>query len=123
MIRNITVIVIIIIITLIPLPAYAMDSTPSANIKAKLEELKQEIASKAAKLKQEINLKLQNKAFIGTIKTKSINSITLASNTGSKIISLNQDTQYASRIKNTKYSYSSTQKLKKLFSCPSPVAK
>ncbi|EKD65299.1 MAG: hypothetical protein ACD_50C00131G0001, partial [uncultured bacterium] len=37
---------------------YAANSTPSADIKAKLEELKKEIASKAAKLKQEIGRRL-----------------------------------------------------------------
>ena len=47
---------------LLPHPVAAVDSTPSAEIKAKLEELKKEIASKAAKLKQEVNRKLQNKA-------------------------------------------------------------
>lgn len=82
------------------LPAQAVDSTPSADIKAKLEQLKTEIASKAAQLKKEINQKLQNKAYVGTIKTKTVNtagqsgSVTLAAKTGPKIVTLNQDTVF-----------------------------
>lgn len=72
----------------------AVDSTPSANIKEKLDSLKKEIASKAAALKQEVNQKLQNKAYVGVIKTKSNNSVTLAAKSGSKIINVNQDTLY-----------------------------
>ncbi len=82
------------------LPAQAVDSTPSADLKAKLELLKAEIASRAAQLKKEINQKLQNKAYVGTIKTKTVNtanssgSLTLAAKTGPKIVTLNQDTVF-----------------------------
>lgn len=75
-------------------PASGTDSTPSASVKGKLDALKQEIASKAAKLKTEINRKLQNKAYIGIVKSKSDSSITLATKAGSKLVSVNQDTQY-----------------------------
>ncbi len=78
---------------------YAKESSPSADIKQKLEELKKEIASKAAQLKQEVNQKLQNKAYVGNVKTKTDNSLTLATKTGPKIVSINQDTQYDSTIK------------------------
>lgn len=99
--RFIIIIIVINIITIINLiPAVlATDSTPSADIKAKLEELKKEIASKAAKLKQEVNQKLQNKAYVGKVKTHSSSSLTLATRTGPKIVNLNQDTIYDSRIK------------------------
>lgn len=84
-------------------PIYAAESTssasPSASIKTKLEELKKEIASKAAKLKLEINQKLQNKAYVGTIKSKSKTSITVASHNGPKIININQDTQLETSLK------------------------
>ncbi|MBU1032182.1 hypothetical protein KKE03_04670 [Patescibacteria group bacterium] len=87
-------------------PALAADSSPSADIKIKLEELKKEIASKAAKLKQEVNTRLQNKAYVGNVKSKSDQSITLASRTGPKMISINQDTVYESRVKSkTKFSF------------------
>ncbi len=85
--------------------ALAADSSPSADIKAKLEELKKEIASKAAKLKLEVNRKLQNKAYVGTVKSISDQSITVATSSGPKIISINQDTVFESNIKSkTKFS-------------------
>lgn len=81
------------------LPAYAAQtSSPSASIISKLEELKKEIASKAASLKQEVNQKLQNKAYVGVIKTKSSGSITLAAKSGSKIVNTNQDTVYIGTV-------------------------
>lgn len=86
-------------------PVYAVDSTPSADIKAKLEELKKEIASKAAKLKQEVNNKLKDKAYIGKVKQKSDSSLTLATKTEPKIVTLNQDTVFENSIKSkTKFS-------------------
>lgn len=67
---------------------------PSPETKAKIEEIKKGVASKAAELKQEVNEKLQNKAFIGIVSTVSTNSITLTTPAGAKIITLNQDTVY-----------------------------
>lgn len=84
--------------------AYAAESTPSSAIKEKLQELQAQIASKAAKLKQEINNKLQNKAYVGTVKSKSDTSLSLASATGPKMVTLNQDTEYVSLSKKTKFS-------------------
>lgn len=78
---------------------YAAESTPSSGIKAKLEELKKEIASKAAKLKQDISRKLKDKAYIGKVKSLSDHSITLGALSGPKIVSLNQDTVFESEIK------------------------
>lgn len=84
---------------------YAADSTPSADLKDKLSELQREIASKAAQLKQQVNKNLQNKAYTGLVKTKSDNSLTLVSEGGAKIVSLNQDTEFDSNIRKiTKYS-------------------
>ena len=79
-------------------PTYAADSTPSASVQSKLDLLKQEIASKAAKLKSEINKKLQNKAYIGVIKSKSDSTITLASRGGTKVVNINQDTIYDPKL-------------------------
>ena len=89
---------------LLILPVYAVDSSPSADIKSKLEELKREIASKAAVLKQEVNKQLTNKAYIGKIKTKSSSAITLASKNGPRIVNINQDTEFESQLKAKKYS-------------------
>lgn len=80
-------------------PVYAADSTPSADIRAKLDELKKEIASKAAKLKTIVDRKLKDKAYIGNIKQKSDNSITLATSSNPKIVSITQDTAFESNIK------------------------
>ncbi len=77
-------------------PVFAADSSPSAKLsdelKVKLDELKKEIASKAAQLKNQVNLKLQDKAYAGTIKSKTETSLTLASSKGAKIVTVNQDT-------------------------------
>lgn len=84
------------------LPVYAVDSTPSADIKIKLEELKKEIASKAAKLKLAISQKLTNKTYAGTIENTTETSATLITKSGAKIITVNQDTVFESRIKTKK---------------------
>lgn len=78
-------------------PTYAADSSPSADIKSKLEELKKEIASKAAKLKQEVGRKLTNKAYVGKVKASSETSLTLAAASGPKVVSINQDTVFENK--------------------------
>lgn len=83
-------------------PVYAADSTPSADIKIKLEELKKEIASKAAKLKQAVSQKLTNKAYVGKVENATETSATLFTKSGAKIITINQDTVFESRIKTKK---------------------
>lgn len=80
-------------------PTYAVESTPSADIKIKLEEFKKEIASKAAQLKQVISQKLRDKAYVGTVKSKSDSTLTLSASSGPKVVSINQDTVYESKIK------------------------
>ncbi len=84
---------------------YAVNSTPSADIQSKVNEFIKQAASKAAMLAPQISKKLQDKAYVGKVKTKSSNSLTLAARTGPKIVSINQDTVYASNIKgSTKFS-------------------
>ncbi len=78
---------------------YAADSSPSADIQAKLAELKKEIASKAAQIKQEVNRKLKDKAYVGKVQSKSDTSLTLAVEGGPKLISINQDTIWGSNVK------------------------
>lgn len=99
MIRTITIIMIIIIISIIVSSTHAADSTPSAKIQSKLEDLKRDIASKAAKLKEAISQKLTNKAYVGTVENKqsfsankTADSLTLVTKTGAKIVTINQDT-------------------------------
>ena len=83
---------------------YAVDSTPSADVKLQLEQLKIEIASKAAKFKEEVNRKLKDKAYIGKVIHPTSTTITIASKTGPKIINITQDTEYISRVKGKKFS-------------------
>lgn len=85
-------------------PTFAADSTPSANIASKLKEFQKGAASKAAQLKELISKKLQNKAFVGSVQSKSGNSITLSAKSGPKIVSINEDTVFDSNIKGKKYS-------------------
>ena len=90
---------------------YASDATPSADIKSKLEEFKKEIASKAAKLKQQVNQKLQNKVYVGMVQEKSETSITISDKQGRKTIKINQDTVYDTDLKpKLKYSYKLVEK-------------
>lgn len=84
--------------------AYAAESTPSADIRTKLEELKKQIASKAAALKMEVDKKLTNKAYIGKIKTKSDTALTISSKNGPRIVNINQDSEFDSQVKGKKYS-------------------
>ena len=83
--------------------AYAADSTPSADIKAKLEEFRKEYASKAAEYKELIKKKLQNKAYVGNVKSKSNQSLTLAAKTGPKMVSINQDTVLPKKLTEEDY--------------------
>lgn len=97
--ENIIIIIFLTIINIIQLKAYATDSTqsatPSASVKSKLEALKLEIASKAAKLKTEINKKISNKAYIGTVASKSSTLITLTTKSATVSAEITQDTVYS----------------------------
>ena len=59
-------------------PVYASSASDSANIiQQKIEELKAEIASKAAQIKQEITKRLQNKVLVGTVLSKDDKQLTV----------------------------------------------
>lgn len=74
-------------------------ATPSSEFKLKVKQLQDEIASKAARFKSEISKKLQNKAYVGFIKSKSDRSLTVATGNGIKIITVNEYTQYSDAAK------------------------
>lgn len=79
----------------------AIESTPSSDIKLKLKALQEEIASKAAQFKEEIKKKLQNKAFVGFVKSKSKNTLTLATKSGVKMVTTNDFTSFEGKgVKN-----------------------
>lgn len=80
-------------------PTLAAESTPSADIKLKLEEFKKQAASKAAQLKDLIVKKMQNKAYVGTVESKSDSTLTLAVASAAKIVSINGDTVFVSNVK------------------------
>lgn len=82
-------------------PVQAAESSSSANMATKIKELlnNPEVASGVARLKQEVNKRLQNKAYIGIIKSKSDNSLTIATRTGTKIIAVNEYTEYSGKSK------------------------
>jgi hypothetical protein len=84
---------------LFPSTVKATESSPSSSIQFKLDELKKEIASKAAKLKGEVDKKLTDKTYIGTIKAKSETTITIATDTDPKVINVNEDTVFESEVK------------------------
>lgn len=76
-------------------PTFAVESSS-------LKELQKEIASKAARLKQVMDHQLRDKAYAGTVKSKSDSTLTLSASSGPKVISINQDTIYESKIKSRK---------------------
>lgn len=103
-IKNLIASFLILIALFLPFTVFAADSTPSADIRTKLEALEKEIASKATKLKQIVYSKLKDKAYVGKIKQKSDNSITLATDSDPRMVSINQDTVFESQVKRkTKY--------------------
>ncbi len=79
-------------------PSYAATSTPSADIQAKLKALMDGSASMAAtQLKNEVSKKLKNKAYVGIVKVKSDSLITLALESGTKMVTINEFTEYSGK--------------------------
>ncbi len=96
-------------------PVYAQTSTPSGEVKAefiaspsssikdKIKALQDQIASKAANLKLEIQNKLQNKAYFGKLKSADSTTMVLDSNQKDLHIILTQFTQYSgTKVKDVK---------------------
>lgn len=79
--------------------ALAIDSSPSSSIQSKLKALQEEIASRAANIKNEVSKKLLNKAYIGVIKSKDNTSLTISLKTGTGNINLNEFTEYVIKSK------------------------
>lgn len=83
--------------------AFAAESTnsasQSADLKSKLKLLQEEIASRAAGMKSEITKKLQNKAYVGTVKSKNSNSLVLSVRNSEKNINVSEFTEYVIKSK------------------------
>lgn len=76
-------------------PIYAAESTDSSSlIKQKIEDLKKEIASKAAKIKEDISKHLQNKFILGQIKSFDDQGIVVEGNQEEKTILINEFTSF-----------------------------
>lgn len=72
---------------------YASEATSSADlIKQKIEQLKADIASKAAKIKDELSKKLQNKLILGQVNSIANTNLTVNSADGNHNVITNQYT-------------------------------
>lgn len=80
---------------------FALAASSSLDMKSKIKALQEEVASRAgaANLKLEVTKKLQNKAFVGFIKSKSDNSLILATDNGTKLINITEYTEYTGKGK------------------------
>lgn len=96
---------------LLTLPVLAQTSSPSADLKQKLKSLQEEIASKAAKIKVEVSQRLQNRVYIGLLKVKSDNTLTFATQKGTRIVTVNE---YTSLVGTSKTGKSTSLSLKNL---------
>jgi hypothetical protein len=67
------------LITLVITPlTFAAESSSSADLQSKINQIKAQIASKAAEIKKEVNQKIANKVFAGRVSTKEGSKITLS---------------------------------------------
>src|SRR5260221_5990856 len=98
---QVTVIILLSLFTvyclLLPPAALAADSTPSANLIQKLNALKQQIASKAAQIKLEVDKRMVNRVLIGQVSTAQDKSFTLTTKDGDKTILTNEYTVFSGR--------------------------
>lgn len=76
-----------------PNPISAQESSVSGSLLQKLNELKEDIASKAAQLKTEMTKKVQNRAIIGTILDLRSNEITIQTINSTKTVKYDEFTE------------------------------
>ncbi len=74
-------------------PALAQEASPSGSLLQKLNELKTEIASKAAEFKAVVDKKVQNKAIIGSILTLDDTSMAIQTPTDVKNVNFDEFTE------------------------------
>lgn len=84
-------------------PTFAAESTasasPSASLQTKLRQLQTEIASRAAEFKAEVSGRLQNKAYVGKIKSKTDETLILSIKENDKTVKINQFTEFIISVK------------------------
>lgn len=78
---------------LFPAPSSAQTASPSGTLLQKLNELKSEIASKAAQIKNDINKKIQDKAVFGQILKIEDDQIIIASLNNTKTVKYDEFTE------------------------------
>lgn len=76
-----------------PTISHAQDSSPSGSLIQKLNELKNDIASKAAQIKNEVTQKVQNKAIIGSILNIDDTEVTIQTLNSTKIVKYDEFTK------------------------------
>src|SRR3989344_5954310 len=93
--RKFAVVFFVLLITYLvsPITISAQESSPSGSLLQKLNELKSDIASKAAKIKSEVNKKVQDKAIMGSILNISDNEMTIQALTSEKTIKYDEFTE------------------------------
>lgn len=79
--------------SLFPTHSFAQTASPQGSLIQKLDDLKKEIASKAAEIKNEVNKKVQNKAVIGKIIKIDEGKMTIQSLNSVKTINFDEFTE------------------------------
>lgn len=77
----------------------ASDSGILTAVDQKLQELKKDIASKAAQLKSDVNKKIVNKALVGEATVITTDTLTIHTKNGSKTIRMNEYTLFENKSK------------------------
>lgn len=72
----------------------AEEASPSTIIKQKVEDLKKEIASRAANLKQTVNKRMENKMAAGKVLTSEDGKLTLDGKNSPKVVKFNEYTTF-----------------------------
>ena len=80
----------------------ADESTESSSLAGKLSALKQEIASKAAQIKQTVTKKIQDKAFFGTVLDIQEEKLDIQALSGKKTVLTNEYTEFSSQLSTKK---------------------
>jgi hypothetical protein len=88
-------VILVLLITYLISPAltHAQDSSPSGSLIQKLNDLKNDIASKAAQIKNEVTQKVQNKAIIGSIININDTEVTIQTLNSTKIVKYDEFTK------------------------------
>lgn len=99
---SLIIFIIIIVVIFRPLPVFADDASASSDLQSKLNQLKAEIASKAAAIKSQVDQKIENKAIAGLVQSKTDDQIILTTSDRNQTVLINKFTDYQYQGKVTK---------------------